>query len=158
MSEIVECIRQGHELVLIPRSVDEPIVHREAEGLEKISLAAPLLSGKILGAALLELLCHPLRVLRALGPLANPRYFSRLGRNLLVFPKGLWIGRVARQSRAEHIHGHFATTTATMAMVAAEVSGIPWSFTAHRGDIGDNNLLSPRSRGPPSCATSPKTA
>ena len=28
-----------------------------------------------------------------------------------------------------------------MAMVASELSGVPWSFTAHRGDIVQNNLL-----------------
>jgi glycosyltransferase involved in cell wall biosynthesis len=30
---------------------------------------------------------------------------------------------------------------ATMAMIASETSGVPWSFTAHRGDIAANNLL-----------------
>jgi glycosyltransferase involved in cell wall biosynthesis len=142
VSEMAECLRQGHELVLIPRAVAEPIMHREAEGWEKISLAAPLLSGKILAVALAEMLCHPLRAMRALAPLASPRYFGRLGRNLAVFPKGLWIGRLARQLGAEHIHAHFASTTATMAMTAGALSGIPWSFTAHRGDIASNNLLS----------------
>jgi glycosyltransferase involved in cell wall biosynthesis len=28
-----------------------------------------------------------------------------------------------------------------MAMIAGEVSGVPWSLTAHRGDIAENNLL-----------------
>jgi glycosyltransferase involved in cell wall biosynthesis len=141
VSEIVECIRQGHELVLIPRAVSDPIMHEEAEGLEKISLAAPLLSGKIVAAALGETLRHPLRVCRALGLILNPRGIGTWGANLLLFPKGLWIGRMARQAQAEHIHAQWSTTVATMAMTAGEVSGIPWSFTAHRGDIAANNLL-----------------
>ncbi len=116
-------------------------MHQEAEGMEKIALAAPLLNGKILGAALMELLGHPIRVCRALGLILNLRRIGRLGANLLLFPKGLWIGRLARRLGAEHIHTQWATTTATMAMTASEVSGIPWSLTAHRGDIADNNLL-----------------
>ncbi len=142
VSEIAEWIRQGHQLTLIPRAVAEPILHREAEGLDKISLAAPLLSGRIVAAALAEMFAHPLRTLRALGLILNFRRLGKWAPNLLVFPKGLWIARMARQRGAEHIHAHWATTTATMAMTAATVSGIPWSFTAHRGDIAANNLLS----------------
>jgi glycosyltransferase involved in cell wall biosynthesis len=139
--EIAECIRQGHKLVVIPRAVSDPIILQEAAGMEKIVLAAPLLNGKILGAALMELLGHPIRVCRALGLLLNLRRIGKLGANLLFFPKGLWIGRTARRLGAEHIHAQWATTTATMAMTASEVSGIPWSLTAHRGDIANNNLL-----------------
>ncbi len=139
--EIAEWFRQGHELVLVPRTATGPIVHREVQGLEKNSLAAPLLCGKILGAAVAESFCHPLRVWRAARRILDPRHITMLPRNLLVFSKGLWIGRMARSLKAEHIHAHWATTTATMAMTAGEVSGIPWSFTAHRGDIATNNLL-----------------
>ena len=52
-------------------------------------------------------------------------------KNLAVYPKGLWLARLAREWRADHIHAHWAATTATMALVASEFSGIPWSFTAH---------------------------
>ena len=89
----------------------------------------------------MESLGHPIRVCRALGLILNLRRIGKLGANPLLFPKGLWIGRVARRLGVEHIHTHWATTTATMAMTASEVSGIPWSLTAHRGDIANNNLL-----------------
>jgi len=58
-----------------------------------------------------------------------------------VFPKGLWLARVARQQSIDHIHAHWASTSATAALVASVVSGVPWSFTAHRWDIPENNLL-----------------
>ena len=53
----------------------------------------------------------------------------------------MWLARVARAWRADHIHAHWAHLTATMAMAASTVSGIPWSFTAHRYDVVLNNLL-----------------
>jgi len=40
-----------------------------------------------------------------------------------------------------HIHAHWASTPSTVAMIASTYSRIPWSFTAHRGDIVANNLL-----------------
>ena len=50
---------------------------------------------------------------------------------------------VANELRGQfdHIHAHWADTPATVAMVASELTGIPWSFTAHRGDIVFGNDL-----------------
>lgn len=62
-------------------------------------------------------------------------------KNLAVFPRALWLARVARAWGAEHIHGYWASVAATAAMIAGEVSGIPWSFTAHRWDIVQPNAL-----------------
>jgi glycosyltransferase involved in cell wall biosynthesis len=41
----------------------------------------------------------------------------------------------------EHIHAHWGSTTATMAWIVSELTGIPWSFTLHRWDILENNIL-----------------
>ncbi len=142
ISEMVEWLRQGHELLVMPRQESGPIVQREGELLQKSSLSAPVFNGKIAMGALAQGLRRPLRSLGALGLLFNPRGAASLGLNLAVFPKGLWIGRLAKQWGADHIHAHWATTMATMAMIASETSGIPWSFTAHRGDIARSNLLS----------------
>jgi glycosyltransferase involved in cell wall biosynthesis len=67
-------------------------------------------------------------------------------KNLLVFPKGLWLARLIRRWEADHIHAHWAGTTATLAMVAARMSSTPWSFTAHRWDILENNALAAKAR------------
>jgi glycosyltransferase involved in cell wall biosynthesis len=91
--------------------------------------------------ALAELLCRPHRALRAFGVLFRSRDIVTLASNLAVYPRGLWLGRVARRWRADHIHAHWISTNSTIAMTASEVSGIPWSCTAHRGDIVQNNLL-----------------
>jgi glycosyltransferase involved in cell wall biosynthesis len=67
-------------------------------------------------------------------------------KNLLVFPKSLWLARIAREWQADHIHAHWASSTATMALIASEWTGIPWSVTAHRWDIVEDNLLSLKTR------------
>ena len=61
-------------------------------------------------------------------------------------PKAIWLANVAQRWGADHIHCHWAGTTASMAMLASRVSGIPWSFTAHRWDIVENNLLAAKVR------------
>ena len=62
-------------------------------------------------------------------------------RPLITEAEALWIADLALKEQPQHIHAQWAATTSTMAMVAALMTGIPWSFTAHRGDIVQNNLL-----------------
>ncbi|NQY25954.1 MAG: glycosyltransferase family 4 protein [Piscirickettsiaceae bacterium] len=62
-------------------------------------------------------------------------------KNIIVLPKAIWVGQLVIKEGVEHIHAHWASTPSTVAMLASIYSGVPWSFTAHRGDIVANNLL-----------------
>lgn len=139
--EVVELRERGHRVTVIPIRPRGPVVHEDARQLADDAISAPLVSLWILASALAELMRTPTRVVRAALLLAmsrNPRIFFK---NLAVFPKGLWLARVSRRRGIEHIHAHWASTSATAAMVASLVSGIPWSLTAHRWDICEDNLL-----------------
>jgi glycosyltransferase involved in cell wall biosynthesis len=41
----------------------------------------------------------------------------------------------------DHIHAYSAAAPATLAMVVAEATGVPWSFTAHRSDVVAEHAL-----------------
>jgi colanic acid/amylovoran biosynthesis glycosyltransferase len=139
--EIKGLLKHGCEIAIVPRSPKGAVVNGDAQGLQQISLRRPILSPGILAAAAFEVARHPLRCLRACGFLLNDCHPANLLKNILVFPKALWLGRWAREQGFEHIHAQWIASTATMALVAGEISGIPWSCTAHRGDIAMNNLL-----------------
>lgn len=145
LPEVLELGRQGHEVWVVPMYPRGPIVHAEALQLGERAVVQPLLSREVLRGALREFLCSPARALRALALLltCKPRHLIK---NLSVYPKGLWLGGLVRRLGVEHIHAHWASTTATMAMVASEISGVPWSFTAHRWDIVDGNLLAEKAK------------
>lgn len=138
--EIIELQRQGHVVKVVPLYPRGQLVHRESNDIAKHALMHPLISYEIVNAAIREFLRTPRKALQALWLLVtcHPRH---LVKNLGVYPKGLWLAGVARRWRAEHIHVHWAATTASMAMVASHVSGVPWSLTAHRWDVVENNLL-----------------
>lgn len=138
IDEIQELLLR-HEVLVVPRSPGKLGPH--AAGLVKYTRRENLLSFEVLRNALLLSIKVP-------GPVAaSARHFLRsrsLGvalRNFAVFPKALWLAEVAALWKADHIHCHWAGTTATMALIASELSGIPWSVTAHRSDIVANNLL-----------------
>ncbi len=95
---------------------------------------------------------NPLRLIRAhLGWLvrAPGRYFGAIGLAVRTAPGGVWAkiyqaiyfaeaGMLAehlRQINAAHLHNHIATAAGNVAMLAAQMAGIPFSFTLHGPDI-----------------------
>ncbi len=56
-------------------------------------------------------------------------------RSLAIFPKSIYIGDRLEQEGVRHMHARFATHSATAAMIASAVTGIPFSFTAEAHDI-----------------------
>lgn len=143
--EIEELLRRGFEVWVVPMHPRGSAVHREARAVMDRVVAEPLLSWRVLGDASGVFLRFPLRSLFALRLVLTP-HPRHLLKNLAVYPKGLWLGGLAREWRVGHIHAHWAATTASMAMVASAVSGIPWSLTAHRWDVVENNLLARKAR------------
>jgi glycosyltransferase involved in cell wall biosynthesis len=139
--EIASLARSGIEVRIIPRSPMRAITHGDAQPLESMSVARPLLSTEIVISACGEFLRSPVRAVRALRFLLASRSLGIFLKNLAVYPKALWLAGIARAWKAKHIHAHWAATVSTMALIASEVSGVPWSFTAHRFDIIENNLL-----------------
>lgn len=142
--EILELQKRGHQVTVIPLRPCRSVFHEDARALTTIS--QPLLSLSVVGGALAEIMRVPTRALRSALLLKTSRNVRVLGKNLAVFPKGLWLAKVAKRENVDHIHAHFASTSATVALVASIVSGIPWSFTAHRWDISENNLLDAKAR------------
>ena len=142
--EIHQLVRSGHDVLVIPRSPRGNIIH----GHELVALAQreALCSSKVLRAAAASTLSAPGQTSAAVRPLLNSRSLTVAVKNLTIVPKALWLAGVAARWNADHIHCHWAGTTATMAMLASRLSGIPWSLTAHRWDIVENNLLATKVR------------
>jgi colanic acid/amylovoran biosynthesis glycosyltransferase len=146
IAEIAELERQGCDVKIVPVRPRGNVVHTEAAELLPKAACLPLLSGAILRSALAETVRSPSSVVRALLSLRRSRNALILLKNLAVFPKAVWLGRYARRESADHIHAHWAGTSATLAMLASQTSGISWSCTAHRWDISENNLLRLKAR------------
>jgi colanic acid/amylovoran biosynthesis glycosyltransferase len=144
--EIAELRRRGHAVRVVPVRPDRAVLHEDARFLVPLSTVRPVLSLGILWGAALEGIRRPRRIVRAAVLLCASRSARVLLKNLVVFPKGVWLARLARRLGVDHIHVHWAGTSATVGLVASEVSGIPWSFTAHRWDIPENNLLAHKAR------------
>jgi colanic acid/amylovoran biosynthesis glycosyltransferase len=142
--EIRQLLATGHEVLLIPRSCDGPIIH--GDELLEYSWRESFWSRRIWRTAVRVGMAAPMRTLAAARLVQGSRSWPVTVKNLAVVPKALWLSDVAMRWNADHLHCHWAGTTATMTWIASEISGIPWSFTAHRWDIVENNLLREKAR------------
>jgi len=146
IAEAQELLRRGHELLIVPRSPEGGVVNRDAQDLQEKALSTWLWSPRVVGTAALMALGHPRRFCKALRILRPSPRITVWWKNAIVLPKALWLARQAERWHADHIHAHWASTMATMAWIAGQWTGIPWSFTAHRSDIVGDNLLVGKSR------------
>ncbi len=143
LPEVLAIRALGHRVLVVPvRPAKELAPGREAASVAEDAIRLPLLGCRTLFFALLEFARHPLAALRVAGRVVRctEGRVNRL-RNVVVFPKALAVAWVARRQRIEHVHAHWASTPSTVAYVVSQLTGIPWSLTAHRWDIAANNML-----------------
>ncbi len=141
LEEILELKKQGADLLIVPRNPSKEVFHKEAQGLLKNALWLPLINLKMIAVFLCSFLTK-----RSLWKilyifLKKSRNYKIFIKNLAVFPKAVFLGNIIKKNKVEHIHAHWGATTATMAFVIHQITKIPWSFTLHRWDISENNLL-----------------
>lgn len=143
--EIHELVNMGHEVTVVPRSAPGKL--RLPEYLRgRIRIANQGLADPVVLRALLGMLVRsPVQLLRSVPGLFGSG-FSRGLKNLCVVPKAAWLARELRRSGAEHVHVHWASTSATLAMLASRWSGVPFSMTCHQWDIYEDNLLAAKVR------------
>lgn len=103
---------------------------REAEKTRRI-VGAPL--GALAGAIVVSALTRPLASLAALANALRlgAGLDAGLFRHLLYFGEAMALAAWLRRDGADHIHAHFGTNSATVAMLAARVSGAAFSMTVH---------------------------
>src|SRR5450432_1352919 len=139
IEEVRELLSRGHQVYVVPRSPGRRLAHSlfPAECLVREGLCSYRVVRDALGVSA----ALPRSIAAAARPLLQVRSAALRMKNLAVVPKALWLARLATRLKADHIHCHWAGTTASMAMLAAALSDISWSLTAHRWDIVENNAL-----------------
>jgi len=141
MDEMLAVKESGAELLIIPRNPTREVFHQEAQTLLGNAIWLPLLSPKMFYIFFLSLLTNP-RLWKIMGAIFHhSRNWSIFTKNLIVVPKGAYVAYFFKKKNVAHIHTHWGSTTATMAYIASQLSDIPWSFTLHRWDIKENNML-----------------
>jgi colanic acid/amylovoran biosynthesis glycosyltransferase len=118
------------------RSTDK-VLHDEARELSSKTVYLPYFSWKLISAQFEMFLKHSVRYVRALSELVTGNWGNGefLLKNLVFFPKAVYLAKLLKEEKVDHIHACWATYPASVALVASELTGIPFSFTGHAHDI-----------------------
>lgn len=142
LQEIIELIDRGHHVYIIPRNPPKTVLHQDYyRHLAPFTFRTGLISWKILFQNGKIFLKSPLKYLKTLKLIFKSRNFLVMLKNLIVFPKGVWIAYILKKLQIEHLHVHWGSTPSTMAMISAKLADVPWSLTIHRYGLWEKNLL-----------------
>ncbi len=104
-------------------------VRREAKQTHYLLSSVP----KLLLGGLVAMLCSPMRLLRAARlcySSANKGVRARIWQTAYLL-EAILLARLLRQLGVQHLHNHIGENSATVAMLASQLSGIPFSMTVH---------------------------
>ncbi|MDQ2089344.1 glycosyltransferase [Marimonas arenosa] len=92
---------------------------------------------RLFSAHLRLLARHPGRYFRTLvlATRTSPGGVKATLYQLIYFAEAAVLARQLKKTGATHLHNHIATSSCTVAMLASDLSGIPFSFTLHGPDI-----------------------
>ena len=143
LPEVIELKKQGHEVVVFPLRPEKELAQgQEAAEVGRVTVRIPLFDLSVFFRALRLATLRPGLVARIWGGIfRDSGNFKKILKNLTIVPKGLVLGEEVKKRGVDHIHAHWASTPSTAAYIAALYSGVPWSFTAHRWDIREGNML-----------------
>jgi colanic acid/amylovoran biosynthesis glycosyltransferase len=142
--EIEAVERAGHDVhrFSVRRArpdLKDPADRREAERTEVV-LAQGLLA--LLSTALILFVLRPGRTLAAIVAarrLSGPGFQQKF-RHLAYWLEAAWLVRRLEQLNVEHLHAHFGTNPAAVAVIVRAWGGPPFSFTVHGPDEFDAPL------------------
>jgi colanic acid/amylovoran biosynthesis glycosyltransferase len=143
--EILALERQGHEVFRISVrgwGVDQ---RSKEDQLEQTRTRYVLQGGPgpLAWAFLVSLLTHPIRLIKTLGLVWKVSRQSErtLPVHLIYLFEACLVLCWLRAAKSEHLHAHFGTNSAEVAMLVHELGGPPWSFTAHGPEEFDKAKL-----------------
>ena len=141
VQEIIE-MKKYFQVVIIPiRPMGMP-QYEDAQLLMNDSIILPLLNIKIIACFILTIFSNPFLVIGNLISLISESISLKvLLRNLCILPKAYYVTRVLKDKKIRHIHAHWSSIQTTFGLIVAKNLGIDFSFTAHRYDIDENNML-----------------
>ena len=138
LNEMLELERQGVPVEIFPLWRErETAVHPGVRELVDRAHFLPTFNLEVLRAMGYWLGRRPLRLLGTFATLvsenlSSPRFLAGA---LAAFPKACAMARRMKAAGVAHVHAHFASHPAAMALVVGRLADLPFSFTAHGSDL-----------------------
>jgi len=141
LEELKALKKQNLEVIVIPRNPSSQTFHQDGKMLANSALWLPLINMKMIISFMISLIINHRVWTLMYRIFKNSNKFKTILKNLIVLPKSIYLARILKDKKIKHVHAHWGSTTATMAYVISKLTGISWSFTLHRWDIAEKNML-----------------
>ena len=140
-TELNELRRIVQDLVILPVRPQSALYHSSGRQLVDCAIPATRLPLLLLIIVLRMLILQPRTTVHIFTRLLTQGRLKVRLKNFAALPIGIYAAYLARQRKVTHIHAFWASVPATVAWIASQYTGIAFSFTAHRWDISEDNLL-----------------
>lgn len=143
LPEVLKLKEKNNDVIIIPIKPEAKLAAgKEPEAIAKDTIYIPLFAFKVFAKSLGYFLSHPAKVFNIVFKIFKySGTFKKVLKNLAVLPKGIVTGIIISKKNIDHIHCHWSSTPSTVGYIAASISNTSWSFTSHRWDIAENNML-----------------
>lgn len=140
LNEMLSIQKLGHEVFVLPLSgkkYDLDYLHEGTEQLLAYTFYANIRSLQIWHCFLAFIFKQPLLFLSLLSQIVIQSNFNpfALIKGLYPLIKAPYFSKIVLDRKIQHIHADFASLPATGALLIAQISGKPFSFTCHAVDI-----------------------
>jgi colanic acid/amylovoran biosynthesis glycosyltransferase len=133
--EILALERRGHDVLRISIRGWDDELQGEEDKLERTRTRFVLMggAGPLVFAFLRLLVTHPVRLMKALGLAwkVSRRADRPFDIHLIYLLEACLVAAWLRTENITHLHAHFGTNSAEVAMLVHQLGGARWSFTAH---------------------------
>lgn len=146
--EIIGLVNQDHYVKVFPIRPEKNLGKGEGQKIiADYTDCTSIYNIKVLLISLWQILLHPIKFIFLMYKIfAYSNGIKKILKNLVIIPKAFYIAHICKKEKIEHIHAHWASTSATAGYIVSYVTNISWSFTSHRWDIYENNMISEKFR------------
>lgn len=131
-NEINSILKQGIDVVIIPRSFGRIVKHKNVLELIQKTINVKLFSSKNLLIFLLSAVQKPIKTIEILiWILKQSSSLHVFIKSISVLPKSFYLANKLKSKNVSHVHAFSTTTVAVMAYIISKYLGIPWSETLH---------------------------
>ena len=163
INEINSLQELGNHITIIPRTGKGKILNQDALKFSSNLIDLPFLNWAIFICLLKSISLNPFLFLNLLiDIIKQSNLLIDFFKGMLVLPKSLFIAKILKLKKIDHIHSLSNTSTAFMAYIISTNLKVPWSYTLHSSAILNSKYKRSflfRSRSASKCRTiSQKTA
>ena len=141
INEINSLLEQGNEIIIIPRNGKGKIINKDSIKFTSNLIDLPFFNWSIFIFLLRIILFSPLLFLKLLINIINQsNTIIDFIKGLIILPKSLFLGKILKHRKIDHIHSFSTTSCAVMAFILSSTLKVPWSYTLHTSEILNSNF------------------